>query len=131
MSEMIKILSTTFNEILSDTVETLVKNVVKHCSGEEFSSVSPLVDYILSHPEYELNVISTSPPDSTVMYKVSYKGKEMASCIMSYYFDSCNLGKIVFNIGTIYSYDENKNSFEKIEKMLLKDYGIMGGFNYD
>ena len=118
MSEIIKTLSTTFNEIVGDAVVTVVRNVVKHCSGEEISSVSPLVDYILSHPEYELNVISTSPPDSTVMYKVSYKGEEMASCIISYYFDSCNLGKVVFNIGTIYSYDENKNSFEKIEKML-------------
>ena len=110
MNEIMKNLSTTINKALSDTVVTVVQNVVKHCSGEEFSSVSPLVDYILSHPEYELNVISTSPPDGTVMYKVSYKGEEMASCILSYYFDSCNLGKVVFNIETTYSYDENKNS---------------------
>ena len=106
MNETMKNLSTTINKALSDTVETVVKNVIKHCSGEEFSSVSLLVDYILSHPEYELNVISTSPPDSTVMYKVSYKGEEMASCIFSYHVDLCNPGQIKFEVDTTYSYDE-------------------------
>ena len=106
MNEIMKNLSTTINKALSDTVETVVKNVIKHCSGEEFSSVSPLVDYILSHPEYELNVISTSPPDTTVMYKVSYKGEEMACCIFSYHIDLCNPGQIKFGVNTTYSYDE-------------------------
>ena len=118
MNEIIKNVSETINEILSDNVVTLVQNVVKHCSGEEISSVSPLVDYILSHPEYELNIINTSPPNSATMYKVSYKGEAMASCIISYYFDLSNPDKVVFNVGTTYTYDENKSGFEKLEKIL-------------
>ena len=106
MNETMKNLSTTINKALSDTVETVVKNVVKHCSGEEFSSVSLLVDYILSHPEYELNSIHTSPPNSTTIYKVSYKGEEMACCIFSYHIDLLNPGKVNFNVDTTYSYDE-------------------------
>ena len=106
MNETMKNLSTTINKALSDTVETVVKNVVKHCSGEEFSSVSPLVDYILAHPEYELNSIHTSPPNSTTIYKVSYKGEEMACCIFSYHVDLCNPGQIKFMVDTTYSYDE-------------------------
>ena len=102
MNETMKNLSTTINKALSDTVE----NVVKHCSGEEFSSVSTLVDYILAHPEYELNSIHTSPPNSTTIYKVSYKGEEMASCIFSYHVDLCNPGQIKFVVDTTYSYDE-------------------------
>ena len=106
MNETMKKLSTTINKALSDTVETVVKNVIKHCSGEEFSSVSLLVDYILAHPEYELNSIHTSPPDSTVIYKVSYKGEEMACCIFSYHVDLLNPGKVNFNVDTTYSYEE-------------------------
>ena len=106
MNETIKNLSTTFNKALSDAVETVVKNVVKHCSDEEFSSVSPLVDYILAHPEYELNSIHTSPPNSTTIYKVSYKGEEMACCVLSYHIDLCNPGQIKFMVDTTYSYDE-------------------------
>lgn len=102
MNETMKKLSTTINKALSDAVQ----NVVKHCSGEEFSSVSLLVDYILAHPEYELNSIHTTPPDSTTIYKVSYKGEEMACCIFSYHVDLCNPGQIKFEVDTTYSYDE-------------------------
>ena len=102
MNETMKNLSTTINKALSDTV----RNVVEHCSGEEFSSVSPLVDYILTHPEYELNSIHTQPPNSTTIYKVSYKGEEMACCIFSYHVDLCNPGQIKFEVDTTYSYDE-------------------------
>lgn len=102
MNETIKNLSTTINKALSDAVE----NVVKHCSGEEFSSVSLLVDYILAHPEYELKSIHTTPPDSTTIYKVSYKGEEMACCILSHHVDLCNPGRIKFGFDTTYSYDE-------------------------
>ena len=102
MNEIMKNLSATINKALSDAVE----NVVKHCSGEEFSSVSPLVDYILAHPEYELNSIHTSPPDSTTIYKVFYKGEEMACCVLSYHIDLCNPGQIKFMVDTTYSYDE-------------------------
>lgn len=102
MNETMKNLSTTINKALSDTVE----NVVKHCSGEEFSSVSQLVHYILTHPEYELNSIHTTPPNSTTIYKVSYKGEEMARCIFSYHVDLCNPGQINFEVDTSYSYDE-------------------------
>ena len=102
MNETIKNLSTTINKALSDTVE----NVIKHCSGEEFSSVSQLVNYILTHPEYEINSIHTTPPDSTTIYKVSYKGEEMACCIFSYHVDLCNPGQIKFRFDTTYSYDE-------------------------
>ena len=97
-----KNLSTTINKALSDTVET----VIKHCSGEEFSSTSQLVHYILTHPEYELNSIHTTPPNSTTVYKVSYKGEEMACCIFSYHVDLCNPGQIKFGVETTYSYDE-------------------------
>ena len=107
MNEIMKNLSTTINKALSD----VVKNVVKHCSGEEFSSVSPLVDYILSHPEYELNAIHTTPPDNTKIYKVSYKGEEMACCTFSYHFDLCNPKKVDFNVETTYSYDEKENDW--------------------
>ena len=106
MNEIMKNLSTTINEVFSNTIETVVRNVVKHCSGEEFSSVSPLVDYILTHPEYELNSIHTPPPNSTTVYKVSYKGEEMACCIFSYQVDLCNPGQIKFVVDTTYSYDE-------------------------
>lgn len=102
MNEIMKNLSTTINKALSDTVE----NVVKHCSGEEFNSVSQLVHYILTHPEYELNSIHTQPPNSTTIYKVSYKGEEMACCIFSYQVDLCNPGQIKFVVDTTYSYDE-------------------------
>ena len=102
MNEIMKNLSATINKALSDAVE----NVIKHCSGEEFSSVSQLVNYILAHPEYELNSIHTTPPDSTTIYKVSYKGEEMACCIFSYHVDLCNPGQIKFEVDTTYSYDE-------------------------
>ena len=102
MNEIMKNLSTTINKALSDTVET----VIKHCSGEEFSSASQLVHYILTHPEYELNSIHTTPPNSTTVYKVSYKGEEMACCIFSYHVDLCNPGQIKFGVETTYSYDE-------------------------
>ena len=102
MNEIMKNLSTTINKALSDTVET----VIKHCSGEEFSSTSQLVHYILTHPEYELNSIHTTPPNSTTVYKVSYKGEEMACCIFSYHVDLCNPGQIKFEVDTTYSYDE-------------------------
>ena len=102
MNEIMKNLSTTINKALSDTVET----VIKHCSGEEFSSTSQLVHYILTHPEYELNSIHTTPPNSTTVYKVSYKGEEMACCIFSYHVDLCNPGQIKFEVDTTYSYEE-------------------------
>ena len=102
MNEIMKNLSTTINKALSDTVES----VIKHCSGEEFSSASQLVHYILTHPEYELNSIHTQPPNSTTIYKVSYKGEEMACCIFSYHVDLCNPGQIKFSVDTTYSYDE-------------------------
>lgn len=102
MNETIKNVSATINKALSDAVE----NVIKHCSGEEFSSVSQLVNYILTHPEYELNSIHTAPPDSTTIYKVSYKGEEMACCIFSHHVDLCNPGQIKFGFDTTYSYDE-------------------------
>ena len=102
MNEIMKNLSTTINKALSDTVET----VIKHCSGEEFSSASQLVHYILTHPEYELNSIHTTPPNSTTAYKVSYKGEEMACCIISYHVDLCNPGQIKFRVDTTYSYEE-------------------------
>lgn len=102
MNETIKNVSATINKALSDAVE----NVIKHCSGEEFSSVSQLVHYILTHPEYELNSIHTTPPDSTTIYKVSYKGEEMACCIFSHHVDLCNPGQIKFRFDTTYSYDE-------------------------
>ena len=102
MNEIMKNLSTTINKALSDTVET----VIKHCSGEEFSSTSQLVHYILTHPEYELNSIHTQPPNSTTIYKVSYKGEEMACCIFSYHVDLCNPGQIKFRVDTTYSYEE-------------------------
>ena len=102
MNEIMKNLSTTINKALSDTVET----VIKHCSGEEFSSASQLVHYILTHPEYELNSIHTTPPNSTTVYKVSYKGEEMACCIFSYHVDLCNPGQIKFGVDTTYSYEE-------------------------
>lgn len=102
MNEIMKNLSTTINKALSDTVET----VIKHCSGEEFSSASQLVHYILTHPEYELNSIHTTPPNSTTVYKVSYKGEEMACCIFSYHVDLCNPGQIKFRVDTTYSYEE-------------------------
>ena len=111
MNEIIKNVSTTINEVFSNTIETVVKNVVKHCSGEEFNSVSPLVDYILARPEYELNAIHTTPPDNTTIYKVSYKGKEMACCTLSYCFDLRNPEKVNFNVETIYSYDEKENDW--------------------
>ena len=106
MNETMKNLSTTINKALSDTVETVVKNVIKHCSGEEFSSTSQLVHYILTHPEYELNSIHTTPPNSTTVYKVSYKGEEMACCIFSYHIDLCNPGQIKFGVDTTYSYEK-------------------------
>lgn len=109
MDELMKTLSATVNETFTDTVVTLVQNVVKHCSGEEFNSVSQLVDYILENPEYELNAIHTTPPDNTKIYKVSYKGEEMACCTFSYYFDLCNPKKVDFNVETVYSYDEKEN----------------------
>ena len=102
MNEIMKNLSTTINKALSDAVET----VIKHCSGEEFSSASQLVHYILTHPEYELNSIHTTPPNSTTVYKVSYKGEEMACCIFSYHVDLCNPGQIKFRVDTTYSYEE-------------------------
>ena len=102
MNETMKNLSTTINKALSDTVQ----NVVKHCWGEEFSSASQLVNYILTHPDYELNSIHTTPPDSTTIYKVSYKGEEMACCIFSYHVDLCNPGQIKFEVDTTYSYEE-------------------------
>lgn len=102
MNEIMKNLSTTINKALSDAVQ----NVVEHCSGEEFSSVSQLVHYILTHPEYELNSIHTPPPNSTTIYKVSYKGEEMACCIFSHQVDLCNPGQIKFGFDTTYSYDE-------------------------
>lgn len=102
MNETIKNASATINKALSDAVE----NVIKHCSGEEFSSVSQLVNYILTHPEYELISIHTTPPDSTTIYKVSYKGEEMACCIFSHHVDLCNPGQIKFRFDTTYSYDE-------------------------
>ena len=102
MNEIMKNLSTTINKALSDTIET----VIKHCSGEEFSSASQLVHYILTHPEYELNSIHTTPPNSTTIYKVSYKGEEMACCIFSYQVDLCNPGQIKFVVDTTYSYEE-------------------------
>ena len=102
MNETIKNVSATINKALSDAVE----NVIKHCSGEEFSSVSQLVNYILTHPEYELDSIHTTPPDSTTIYKISYKGEEMACCIFSYHVDLCNPGQIKFEVDTTYSYDE-------------------------
>lgn len=102
MNETIKNVSATINKALSDAVE----NVVKHCSGEEFSSASQLVNYILTHPEYELNSIHTTPPDGTTIYKVSYKGEEMACCIFSHHVDLCNPGQIKFRFDTTYSYDE-------------------------
>ena len=108
MNETMKELQKTISKALSDTVETVVKNVVKHCSGEEFSSVSPLVDYILSHPEYEMIVVDTRPFAGTEAhaYKMYYKGEEMASCILSYHIDLCNPGEIKFRVDTTYSYDE-------------------------
>ena len=108
MNETMKNLSTTINKALSDTVETVVKNVVKHCSGEEFSSVSLLVDYILAHPEYKMVVVDTQPLDGTKAhaYKVYYKGEEMACCIFSYQVDLCNPGQIKFVVDTTYSHDE-------------------------
>ena len=102
MNEIMKNLSTTINKALSDTIET----VIKHCSGEEFSSASQLVHYILTHPEYELNSIHTTPPDNTKIYKVFYKGEEMACCTFSYHVDLCNPGQIKFMFDTTYSYDE-------------------------
>lgn len=118
MDELIKTLSATVSEILNDAIVTVVQNVIKHCSGEEISSVSPLVDYILAHPEYEINTVHTPPPNSTKIYKVSYKGEEMACCTLSYYFDLCNPEEVNFNVETIYSYDENKNVCEKVVKKL-------------
>ena len=104
MNEAIKNLSTTINKALIDAVQ----NVVKHCSGEEFSSVSLLVDYILAHPEYKMVVVDTQPLDgtNTYTYKVYYKGEEMACCIFSYRVDLCNPGQIKFMFDTAYSYDE-------------------------
>lgn len=108
MNETMKNLLTTINKALSDAIVTVVQNVVKHCSGEEFSSVSPLVDYILSHPEYEMVVVDAQPLDGTKAhaYKVYYKDEEMACCILSYHIDVCNPGEIKFRVETTYSYDE-------------------------
>ena len=104
MNEIMKNLSTTINKALSDTVET----VIKHCSGEEFSSASQLVHYILTHPEYKMVVVDTQPLDGTKAraYKVYYKGEEMVCCIFSYHVDLCNPGRIKFGFDTTYSYDE-------------------------
>lgn len=104
MNEIMENLSTTINEALINAVQ----NVVKHCSGEEFSSVSLLVDYILAHPEYKMVVVDTQPLDGTKAhaYKVYYKGEEMACCIFSYHVDLCNPGRIKFGLDTTYSYDE-------------------------
>ena len=104
MNEVIKNFSTTINKALIDAVQ----NVVKHCSGEEFSSVSLLVDYILAHPEYKMVVVDTQPLDGTkaYAYKVYYKGEEMACCIFSHHVDLCNPGQIKFRVDTTYSYDE-------------------------
>ena len=104
MNEIMENLSTTINEALINAVQ----NVVKHCSGEEFSSVSLLVDYILAHPEYKMVVVDTQPLDGTKAhaYKVYYKGEEMACCIFSYHVDLCNPGRIKFGFDTTYSYDE-------------------------
>ena len=104
MNEIMKNLSTTINEALSDAIVTVVQNVVKYCSGEEFSSVSPLVDYILSHPEYEMVVVDAQPFTGTEAhaYKMYYKGEEMASCILSYHIDLCNPGEIKFRVETTY-----------------------------
>lgn len=104
MNEIMENLSTTINEALINAVQ----NVVKHCSGEEFSSVSLLVDYILAHPEYKMVVVDTQPLDGTKAhaYKVYYKGEEMACCIFSYHVDLCNPGQIKFRFETTYSYDE-------------------------
>ena len=104
MNEIMENLSTTINEALINAVQ----NVVKHCSGEEFSSVSLLVDYILAHPEYKMVVVDTQPLDGTKAhaYKVYYKGEEMACCIFSYHVDLCNPGRIKFMFDTTYSYDE-------------------------
>ena len=104
MNEIMENLSTTINESLINAVQ----NVVKHCSGEEFSSVSLLVDYILAHPEYKMVVVDTQPLDGTKAraYKVYYKGEEMVCCIFSYHVDLCNPGRIKFGFDTTYSYDE-------------------------
>lgn len=104
MNEIMENLSTTINEALINAVQ----NVVKHCSGEEFSSVSLLVDYILAHPEYKMVVVDTQPLDGTKAraYKVYYKGEEMVCCIFSYHVDLCNPGRIKFGFDTTYSYDE-------------------------
>ena len=104
MNEIMENLSTTINEALINAVQ----NVVKHCSGEEFSSVSLLVDYILAHPEYKMVVVDTQPLDGTKAraYKVYYKGEEMVCCIFSYHVDLCNPGRIKFGLDTTYSYDE-------------------------
>ena len=108
MNEIMKELQKTISKALSDTVETVVQNVVKHCSGEEFSSVSLLVDYILAHPEYKMVAVDTQPLDGTKAraYKVYYKGEEMVCCIFSYHVDLCNPGRIKFGLDTTYSYDE-------------------------
>ena len=111
MDKLMETLSTTVNVVLNNTIETAVRNVIKHCSGEEFNSVSQLVDYILAHPEYELNAIHTTPPDNTKIYKVSYKGEEMARCTFSYHFDLCNPKKVDFDVETTYSYDEKENDW--------------------
>ena len=104
MNEIMENLSTTINEALINAVQ----NVVKHCSGEEFSSVSLLVDYILAHPEYKMVAVDTQPLDGTKAraYKVYYKGEEMVCCIFSYHVDLCNPGRIKFGLDTTYSYDE-------------------------
>ena len=104
MNEIMENLSTTINEALINAVQ----NVVKHCSGEEFSSVSLLVDYILAHPEYKMVAVDTQPLDGTKAraYKVYYKGEEMVCCIFSYHVDLCNPGRIKFGFDTTYSYDE-------------------------